>query len=450
MSVMRKRVLLVDDDVDLLRLLAMRMDSAGYESQTAESGMAALSKVATFRPQVVVSDLRMNGMDGMALFEALRENHPSLPLIIMTAHGTIGDAVDATQRGVFGFITKPIDKEELIQKVEEAIRIGMSNLDVEIDEVWREKIVTQSPLMEALLSQAKRVARNPASVLISGESGTGKGLLAKAIHEASDRKEGPFVAVYCSAIPEDLFEEELFGHKQGALAGEDQACAGLFHAAQGGTLFFDEVADMPKGVQVRLLRVLQSLNRGLLGCATDRPMDVRVISASHTDLEDVLREGRFREDLYYRLNVVTFHIPPLSKRPEDIPLLAHYFLRVLSEEYGDKVRGFSPEAMDCLVCADWPGNVRQLRNVTEQCVALCNTPLIPVTLVQRALRDEPSEFMSLHDARGKFEREYLTRLLLMTGGSVSQAAKMAKRNRTEFYRLLGRYGIKPEDFKGGL
>jgi two-component system response regulator GlrR len=447
MSESRKRVLLVDDDPDLLRLLGLRLSSAGFETNTAESGPEALSKVASFRPQAVVSDLRMDGMDGMALFEALHEQYPTLPVIIMTAHGTISDAVDATRRGVFGFITKPIDKNELIQQVEDAMRIGITNIDVKVSDVWREKIITQSPLMEELLNQAQRVAQNKASVFIGGDSGTGKELLAKAMHEASTRKDGPFVAVNCSAIPENLFESELFGHRKGSFTGAIRDHDGLFRAAHGGTLFLDEIGDMPKSIQVKLLRALQEMKVRPVGGTKDEVVDVRIMSATHTDLEKAMREGNFREDLYYRLNVVTFLLPALSKRREDIPLLAQHFLRDLAEVYGGRVKGFSPEAMECLVNADWPGNVRQLRNVVEQCVALSNTPLIPVTLVQRALKDEPTQYMSLQDARDKFEREYLVRLLLMTSGSVTQAAKLAKRNRTEFYRLLGRHGMKADDFK---
>lgn len=447
MNESRRRVLLVDDDPDLLRLLSLRLSSAGFETSTADTGMAALSKVASFRPQVVVSDLRMDGMDGMALFDAMHEQYPTLPVIIMTAHGTIGDAVDATRRGVFGFITKPIDKIELIKQVENALRIGLTNIDVQVAEVWREKIITQSPLMEELLNQAQRVAQNKASVFIGGDSGTGKELLAKAMHEASPRRQGPFVAVNCSAVPEALFESELFGHKKGAFTGAIRDHEGLFRSANGGTLFLDEIGDMPKSIQAKLLRVLQDMKVRPVGGTKDDPVDVRIVSATHADLEKTMRDGSFREDLYYRLNVVTFRLPALAQRTEDIPLLAMHFLRDLGEAYGGKVKGFSPEAMESLVKAEWPGNVRQLRNVVEQCLALATTPLIPVTLVQRALKEEPAQHVSLQDARDKFERDYLIRLLLMTGGGVAQAARLAKRNRTEFYRLLGRHGIKPEDFK---
>lgn len=441
---------MVDDDPDLLRLLALRLTSAGFEVESAPSGVAAVSRVSVFRPQVVVTDLKMEGMDGMSLFEALHEQYPTLPFIIMTAHGTISDAVSATQKGVFGFLSKPVDKTELINLVNEATRIGLSNGAAagEQDD-WRKLILTQSPAMEELLSQAQRIAQSKASVFISGESGTGKELLARAIHDASGRAEGPFVAVNCSAIPENLFESELFGHKKGAFTGATRDHKGLFRAADGGTLFLDEIGDMPKSFQAKLLRALQEMKVRPVGATEDEPVDVRIISATHADLDKAMAEGNFREDLYYRLNVVTLVLPPLAKRPEDIPLLAASFLRELAESYGERVKGFSPEALEALVNFEWPGNVRQLRNVVEQCVALSTTPLIPVTLVQRALRDEPASFLSLQEAREQFERNYLIRLLQMTNGNVTQAAKLAKRNRTEFYRLLSRHGMNPSLFKSG-
>lgn len=444
----RKRVLLVDDDPDLLRLLALRLTSAGFELETVPSGTAALSRVAIFRPHVVVTDLRMEGMDGLALFDALHEQYPTLPIIIMTAHGTISDAVDATRRGVFGFISKPVEKNELVNQVNAAMRIGLTNTASSVSDEWRCGIVTQSAVMEELLSQAHRVAQNKASILIRGESGCGKEMLARAIHDASLRAEGPFVAVNCSAIPENLFESELFGHKKGAFTGATRDHLGLFRAADGGTLFLDEIGDMPKAIQVKLLRALQEMVVRPVGGTRDEPVDVRIISATHIDLEQAMAEGNFREDLYYRLNVVTFELPSLAGRREDISLLAMHFLRDLSETYGDRVKGFSPEAIECLVNSDWPGNVRQLRNVVEQCIALATTPLIPVTLVQRALKEEPTSFQSLQDARDQFERNYLVRLLQMTNGNVTQAAKLAKRNRTEFYRLLSRHGMNPSLFKG--
>jgi two-component system response regulator GlrR len=449
MTEVLKRILLVDDDPDLLRLIALRLTSEGFEVETVGSGAAALTRVALFRPHVVVTDLQMEGMDGLALFDALHEQYPTLPVIILTAHGTISDAVDATQRGVFSFLTKPVDKIELLKRVNEAMRIGMTSQGGPESDVWRAKIITQSPVMLELLNQAQRVAQNKAAVLIGGESGSGKELLARAIHEASPRSDKPFVAVNCSAIPENLFESELFGHRKGSFTGALRDHEGLFRAADGGTLFLDEIGDMPKAIQVKLLRALQEMRIRPVGGTRDEDIDVRIISATHVDLEAAIGEGSFREDLYYRLNVVTFHLPSLAERMEDISLLAIHFLRQLAPSYGDAVKGFSPGAMEALVNFEWPGNVRQLRNVVEHCMALATTPLIPVSLVQRALKDEPSNFMPLQEARDQFERNYLIRLLQMTNGNVTQAAKMARRNRTEFYRLLSRHGMNPSLFKGG-
>ncbi|HEB76922.1 MAG TPA: response regulator [Methylothermaceae bacterium] len=450
----RKRILVVDDDESFLRLLTMRLNAAGFAVKPVTSGEEALDQLAQFRPHVVVTDLMMDGMDGMALFDALHRKCPTLPIIILTAHGTINDAVDATKKGVFGFLTKPVDNKELVRQVSQAMDIcqaGELDLDREGGEreVWRQRIVTQSPIMEDLLNQVARVARSRASVYIYGESGTGKELLAWAIHEASQRRDGPFIAVNCSAIPEHLFESELFGHKKGAFTGAARDHEGLFRAAHGGTLFLDEIGDMPKVFQVKLLRALQEMQIRPVGSTESISVDVRIISASHVDLGDAVAEGEFREDLYYRLNVVTLKVPPLRERPEDIPLLVDHFVKQLAAPYGHQVKGFSPEALECLVRYQWPGNVRQLHNVVEQCIALSNTPLIPLSLVKRALSgDIDGDILPpLKEAKRRFEREYLVRLLQITQGNVTHAAQLAKRNRTEFYRLLSRHQLDPHDFK---
>ena len=448
MAARQTRVLLVDDDPDLLRLLKLRLASAGFEVEGVDSGSAALSRVAVFRPDVVVTDLKMEGMDGLALFSALNETYPTLPIIIMTAHGTIGDAVAATRQGVFGFLSKPVDKNELIDLVSEATRLGFAHSASSEQDGWRRPIITQSPVMAELLSQVRRIAQSKASVFIEGESGTGKELLARAIHEASTRAAGPFVPVNCSAIPESLFESEFFGHRKGAFTGATRDHSGLVRAADGGTLFLDEIGDMPKSFQAKLLRVLQEMRVRPVGATGDEPVDIRIISATHVDLEKAMAEGEFREDLYYRLHVVALALPRLTERREDIPLLAAHFLREFGDAYGGRVKGFSPEALEALINSEWPGNIRQLRNVVEQCVALATTPLIPLSLVQKAGRDDSTPFLPLQQAREQFERNYLIRLLQLTSGNVTQAARLAKRNRTEFYRLLGRYGINPALFKG--
>jgi len=442
-------ILLVDDDPDLLKLISLRLVSAGYRVRTADSGETALAALAISRPGIVVTDLRMPGIDGMQLFEAIHRQHPSLPVIILTAHGTIPDAVAATQQGVFGFLTKPFDSQDLLAKVAAALKVA-GNDSAGPDEVggaWREGIITRSPQMEDLLRQAKLVADSDASVLIYGESGTGKELLARAIHRASPRRDKPFVAVNCGAIPGELLESELFGHARGAFTGAVQAHKGLFQTADGGTLLLDEIGDMPLALQVKLLRVLQEGEVRPVGATQQIPVDVRVISATHRDLDEAKAAGQFREDLYYRLNVVSLRLPALADRREDIPLLATHFLRKLAERYKRPALSLAPEAMAMLIAAPWPGNVRQLLNLLEQAVALATTTVIPATLVQTALREDASALVPFEEARKTFERDYLVRLLKITGGNVTQAAAMAKRNRTEFYKLLQRHHLEPGMFK---
>src|ERR1700682_1125301 len=442
-------VLLVDDDPDLLKLISLRLSSAGYRVRTADSGETALGALAVTRPAAVITDLKMPGIDGMALFENIHKSNPTLPVIILTAHGTIPDAVAATQRGVFGFLTKPFDSQELLQKVSAALRLAGDTPAGSPDTSgeWRTGIITRSPRMEDLLRQARLVADSDASVLIYGDSGTGKELLARAIHRASPRRDKPFVAVNCGAIPEPLLESELFGHARGAFSGAVQAHKGLFQAADGGTIFLDEIGDMPLALQVKLLRVLQEAEVRPVGATLSLPIDVRVISATHRDLDAQKAAGNFREDLYYRLNVVSMKLPPLAERREDIPLLATHFLRKLAERYKKPVPALAPDAMALLIGAPWPGNVRQLLNLLEQAVALATTSVIPATLVQGALREDAGVLAPFEEARKQFERDYLVRLLKITGGNVTQAATLAKRNRTEFYKLLQRHRLEPAMFK---
>jgi two-component system, NtrC family, response regulator GlrR len=439
------RILLIDDDKDLLQLIAMRLSAAGYAVTAVESGEQALASLAVARPQVVVTDLRMQGMDGLALFDAIHQNSPSLPVVILTAHGTIPEAVAATRRGVFSFLTKPFEPKVLLDTVAEAMRL--SSPAAGKTEEWRSEMITRSSIMEDLLAQARRVAASDASVCIFGASGTGKELLARAIHRASPRSEAPFVAVNCGAIPEGLLESELFGHKKGSFTGAVADRRGLFQAAQGGTLFLDEIGDMPLPLQVKLLRALEERKVRPVGSHENFDVDVRVIAATHRKLEERIAAGEFREDLYYRLNVVKLYIPTLAERREDIPLLANSFLSRLAERYRRARLAYSPEAMQLLVSAPWPGNVRQLLNVIEQAVALASTEVIPESLVRQALDAGDTALTPLDEARRAFERDYLVRILKITGGNVTKAARLAGRNRTEFYRLLERHSLEPGMFK---
>ena len=444
----RARILVVDDDPDMLRLLSMRLGAAGYQVTAVGSAEAALAQLEIERPQLVLSDVRLPGRDGLALFAEVRSRHPSLPVILLTAHGTIPDAVEATARGVFGYLTKPYEAKELLDKIAQAIALSTpADPSRRADEAWRSDIVSHSNRMADLLAEARMVAQSDASVLLRGDSGSGKEMLARAIHRASARAGKPFVAVNCGAIPEALLESELFGHVKGAFTDAVANHKGLFHAAEGGTLLLDEIGDMPPALQVKLLRVLQERAVRPLGSSQSVPVDVRIVSATHRDLEAAMAEGQFREDLYYRLNVVTLALPTLAERREDIALLANHFLSKLAAKYGKRSSGFAPEALKALTMATWPGNVRQLYNVVEQVCALSTTPLVPLALVQRALRTPTVEVLSFAEARQRFERAYLVDLLKMTDGNVADAARLAQRNRTEFYRLLQKHALTPGLFK---
>ncbi|MGH8615882.1 MAG: sigma 54-interacting transcriptional regulator [Gammaproteobacteria bacterium] len=446
------RLLLVDDDLGLLRLLKIRLSAAGYTVDAVDSGHKAMARLETFQPQLVITDLRMDGMDGMAFFRLVHERHPTLPVILLTAHGTIPDAVQATQEGVFGYLTKPFDSKALLACVAKGLRMsGAVTADqTNGDDSWRRHIVTRSAAMEALLGRTRLVARTDTSVLIQGESGTGKELLARAIHASSPRAEKPFIAVNCNSIPETLLESELFGHRKGSFTGAVRTRRGLFFAADGGTLFLDEIGDMPLSFQAKLLRVLQEGEFRPVGSEQAETVDVRIISATHRDLDEAITAGQFRDDLYYRLHVVSLFMPRLGQRREDIPLLAAHFLTTIQGSGDPRVKAFSPEAMDLLVKAPWPGNVRQLRNVVEQSIALATTPIIPPSLVQSALRERPSEILSFAEARQHFEREYLVQLLRTTQGNVTRAAQLAKRERSKFYQLLRRHSLDPELFRKGF
>jgi two-component system response regulator GlrR len=388
----------------------------------------------------------MGGMDGLARLEAVHRTYPSLPVIILTAHGTIPDAVAATQRGVFGYLTKPVEPPQLLAELARAVQLS-AGAERNIASSTLHGIITRSARMEELLAKARLVAPTEASILILGDSGTGKELLARTIHDASPRRDKPFIAINCAAIPAELLESELFGYLRGAFTGAESDHDGLFAAAHGGTLFLDEIGDMPIALQAKLLRVLQERQVRPLGSNYARGIDVRLVSASHRDLEAAVKSAVFREDLYYRLNVVTLRVPALVERRDDITVLANHFLREIAAQYARKVNGFAPDALALLVAADWPGNVRQLRNVVEQAVALATTALIPASLVQEAISDQAHKFTSLEEARRRFEHEYLVQLLKITTGNVTRASRLAGRNRTEFYKLLQRHKLEPAAFK---
>jgi two-component system response regulator GlrR len=428
------RILVVDDDPDLLDLIGMRLTAAGYEVALAPSGAAALEIFQAERPRAVVTDLRMDGMDGHALFDRLHAEAPSVPVIILTAHGTIPDAVAATQRGVFGFLTKPFDGRELLARVAEAVALSPSIGMADGEAPWRANIISASPAMDELLRQARRAADSDAPLLISGARGSGKELLARAVHAAGSKARKPFVVMRCGLEPGGTDEDGLF--------------ADSLAAARGGTLFLDDVGELAAGIQVRLLPLVREISLFAPSAKTAR--DIRFIAATSQPLDQAIRAGEFRADLFYSLNQSALALPGLAERREDIPLLIAHFTRRWGERAPGAARGFAPDALALLQEAPWPGNVRHLRSVVEQALGQAVTPLIPASLVRRLLRqDNEGEMAAFDDARRAFEYEYLVDLLATTAGNVAQAARIAQRNRTEFYKLLARHNLDPAAFKQG-
>jgi two-component system response regulator GlrR len=407
------RILVVDDDPGLLRLLTIRLRSQKYEVEPADSAAKALDAVGRFRPDLVITDLRMAEMDGIALLRELQRRWPSLNVIMLTAHGTIPDAVKATQSGAFAFLTKPVEKDQLLDEVRRALKTS-GFADTGGDD-WRAEFATRSPLMEDRLAKAHMVAGTDGAVLITGEHGTGKELLAKAIHRASERRDEEFVALDCARLDPATGEAEI---------------AAAFDRARAGTLQLRDIDDLPPSLR-------QPLARQLAGAKA------RVIATGDRPPEDLAGDDR---DLIDRLGAVNVELPPLGKRREDIPLLVQQCLDDVAAESAQPKRSCSPEAMELLASARWPGNVRQLRMVVRQAAATGAGPVITADQVQEA-QGQITQLPSFDEARDEFTRSYLVQLLQITQGNVSQAARLAKRNRTDFYKLLSRHGLEPESFK---
>jgi two-component system response regulator GlrR len=439
-------ILLVDDDQGMMELLSMRLQASNYETLCAGSGFEALHLLDQKLPDLVVTDLRMEKMDGITLFEKIHSHWPSLPVIVLTAHGSIPEAVEATQKGVFSFLTKPVDKDELLTIISSALKHHHEYQTVE--DSWEHHIKTRSARMYQVLEQAKLLAESDVNVLIGGESGTGKELMATALHKHSKRAKAPFIALNCSAIPSEMLESELFGHVKGAFTGATRDHQGLIAAADGGVLFLDEIGDMPLALQAKLLRVLQEKRVRPVGGTQDVQVDIRVFSATHRDLLKAIANNEFREDLYYRLNVVSINLPSLRERKEDIVFLANHFLKAIAEREGASTKQLAPQAVSRLLSYSWPGNVRQLENVMEQVAALCRGPVISETLIDNALPDQSQKSIPpLSDAKKEFEHDYVTELLRTTQGNMAMAAKLAGRNRSDFYKIVSRHKLDVNVFK---
>ncbi len=438
------RILLIDDDPFILTMMSAWLEDAEYEVKTIENGVDAIKELPIFKPHLAITDLRMDGMDGITLLKQIQKYNHVLPVIMLSGSADISDAIRADRQGIFEFLTKPVDPDELFRCIRSAISItGITDFDTE----FAPEIVHKSIIMTNLLKRAARVAKTRSSVIIGGATGTGKELLACAIHRASPRQDKTFMAINCGALSEQLLESELFGHEKGAFTGAVRKHLGLFQAANGGTLFLDEVGDMSISLQVKLLRVLQESKVKPVGAVKSVDVDVRIISATHQNLEIAVKRGEFREDLFYRLNVIPIYMPSLAERCEDIPLLVEHFLAENAEKEGVAPLHFSPEALEYMMSARWQGNVRQLQNVIEQCSVLSTSPIIPLSLVKQALRESKNNFQTLEEARNEFDHHYLNRVLHMVDGNITQATHIAGCNRDEFEHLLAKHNISTLNFR---
>ena len=426
----KMRILVVEDDPNLRRVLSILFETQGWSVAAVETAEEALHRLAEVQPHFVLTDLRLPGMDGIALLGRLLARQPSLPVAVASAHGDVPLALTAVRNGAVDFLVKPIDRDRLLRCVQIHVPGAAGGSTTGFD--------TRNPRMQQVLDVARTLAQSELSVLIRGPSGSGKEVLARAIHHGGPRAKAPFIAVNCAAMPPALLESELFGHARGAFTGAVSDHPGLFRAAHGGTLMLDEIGDMPLPLQAKLLRVLQDRVVRPVGASASIAVDVRVLSATHRDLAERMAQGSFREDLYYRLTGVTLALPSLAERREDIPLLIQHQLDTLVAA-GSPRRTFSPRAMELLLGANWPGNIRQLFNFVEQAVALSPSRLMDEALVRRCLGESGATAPSLDTARDAHMAEYLERLLQRTDGNMAAAARLAGRNRTDFYKLLARH-----------
>jgi two-component system response regulator GlrR len=448
------RILVVDDDAGLRELLQMTLESARYDVTTASHEEDALEMVRRNGIDLSIVDLQLIQTTGIALMEQIHTLLPEMPVIILTGHGSIETAVEAMKKGAYSYLTKPFETQDLLLQIEKALENRKLTREIKrLKELLAEKydfgnIVARSEKMRSVLDVVGRIAATDSTVYIHGESGTGKELIARAIHLSSDRRDQAFVALNCAAFPETLLESELFGYERGAFTGAVRPKKGLFTQAHGGTLFLDEVGDMPLSTQAKLLRVLQERQLYPLGSETPVNVDVRVITATNQDLEEKVKQGQFREDLFYRIHVIPIHLPPLRERKEDIPALVEHFIKRLNERMKREIKSLAPLAMQKLFLHDWPGNVRELENAIEYAVAMTQEDVVSEDLIfQKKKMPSPEPYQSLKDAKEAFEKSYLVHLLETCDGNVSRAAKLAGKYRADFYDLLKKYELKTEDFK---
>ncbi len=453
MATIKGKILAVDDDSNLLEVINMRLESAGYDVVTATKEDDAVKEVREQSFDLAIIDLQLAERSGISVMEEVRQINPEIPVIILTAYGTIESAVEAMQKGAFSYLTKPFDPRELLIQIEKAMENSKLNNEIKmLKGLLKEKydfnnIIARSDKMLDILKQVSLIAGSDSTVYIHGESGTGKELVARAIHLSSNRKDGPFVAINCAALPETLLESELFGYERGAFTGAMRSTKGLFTQADKGTIFLDEIANMPLSVQAKMLRVLQEQQFYPIGSKKLIEVSVRVIVATNADLKIETEEGRFREDLYYRIHVVPVKLPPLRERKDDIPVLVDHFIKKLVPKMNKEVKGLTPSAMQKLMLHDWPGNVRELENAIEYAMTMTQQDTISEELILQTGGLFPDPLKSLKEAKANFEKTYLINLLESTHGNISKASELAGKYRADFYNLLKKHDLKPDTFK---
>ena len=451
-----EKILVVDDDNSILEVIQMRLKAWGYNVAVAKNGTEAKAALSSTPFNLVIIDLRLSEEDGLDLMEEILTSHPNLPIIILTAHGSIESAVEAMRKGAYGYITKPlVNNEDLAthiknalekQRLTQEIELLRSQLDEQRD--FRH-IIGKNKKMQEIFDSVSKIAKTDCTVIIYGESGTGKELMARAIHHNSNRSKGPFIATNCGAIPEGLLENELFGHMRGAYTDAHESKEGLFAQADGGSIFLDEISNTSQTFQIKLLRVLQEREIKPVGGTKNIKINVRVIAASNIDLQKAVNDGTFREDLFYRIHVVPIYIPPLRERKDDIPLLATYFMTEFCNALKKDILEITPAAIQRMTLYDWPGNIRELKNKVEHAVIMANKNIIAPGDIFTDSSVIKNFFHSYKDAKERFEREYLENLMKMSNGNVTTASKMAKRYRADIYKLIKKHNINPDNYKNG-
>ena len=450
---MMGKILVVDDDVNILKVIKMRLEAEGYRVTTAGKAKTALKLATDDAFDFALVDLKLNGTNGIQLMEGLHQLNPEMPVIILTAYGTIESAVEAMRKGAYSYLTKPFNYDELLVQTKNCLEKTKLTKEIKSlkkmvkDRYGFDDIIGRSNKMEQVLEQVAKAADSDSTICVEGESGTGKELIAKTLHLASARADRQFVAINCAAIPETLFESELFGYEKGAFTGAVQNKEGLLFQAQGGTFFLDEISEMPPSMQAKLLRVMQEKEFVPVGGRKTIKMDVRFIATSNKNLREEVAKGNFREDLFYRIYVIEIQLPPLRERKGDIPVLSHYFLDKLSKDTTKKITGFSSKALQKLMLHSWPGNVRELQNSIEGAITMATGDIISDNLILPALKVEVNDLKPLKDAKENFEKNYLLQLIEITEGNMAQAARLAGKYRADLYELLKKYGLKPADFR---